>query len=141
MDSSKHPEIIKLPKINDPRGNLTFVESANHIPFEIKRTFWIYDVPGGEVRGGHAKKELNEFIIALSGSFDVLIDDGTNKITYTLNRSYYGLYIPNLYWRELLNFSTNAVALFLVSQPYSQEDYIYHYEDFLRYKNGDKLGK
>ncbi len=128
--------IISLPKIHDPRGNLTFIESLKHIPFEIQRTFWIYDVPGGETRGGHAKKKLQEFIVALSGSFDVLVDDGTNKITYTLNRSYYGLYVPNLTWRELSNFSTNAVALFLVSRPYEPEDYIYHYEEFLKYKHG-----
>jgi dTDP-4-dehydrorhamnose 3,5-epimerase-like enzyme len=138
MDKLKEPGIIKLPKIHDPRGNLTFVESENHIPFEIKRTFWIYDVPGGEVRGGHAKRNLEEFIIALSGSFDVMVDDGTNKITYTLNRSYYGLYVPNLFWRELTNFSTNAVALFLVSRPYEKTDYIYHYEEFMRYKSGDR---
>ena len=136
MISANEPKIIQLPKINDPRGNLTFVEGQQHIPFEIKRTFWIYDVPGGEVRGGHAKKELNEFIIALSGSFDVSVDDGINKITYTLNRSFYGLYIPNLTWRELKNFSTNAVALFLVSLPYDKDDYIYHYDEFLKYKNG-----
>ncbi|OGU34781.1 MAG: hypothetical protein A2068_00860 [Ignavibacteria bacterium GWB2_35_6b] len=136
MNNEKIPKLIQLPKINDPRGNLTFVEGENHIPFEIQRTFWIYDVPGGEVRGGHAKKELNEFIIALSGSFDVLVDDGINKITYTLNRSYYGLYLPNLTWRELVNFSTNAVALFLVSLPYDKEDYIYHYDEFLKHKHG-----
>ncbi len=132
----KEPRIIKLPKIQDPRGNLTFLEGENHIPFTIERTFWIYDVPGGEVRGGHAKKQLEEFIISLTGSFDVTVDDGINKVTYTLNRSYYGLYIPNLYWRELSNFSTNSVALFLVSRPYEKEDYIYHYDEFMRYRNG-----
>ncbi|MBN1301178.1 MAG: WxcM-like domain-containing protein [Melioribacteraceae bacterium] len=130
------PRIIKLPKINDPRGNLTYIESENHLPFEIKRAFWIYDVPGGEVRGGHAKKQLEEFIVALTGSFDVSVDDGMNKITYTLNRSYYGLYIPNLYWRELSNFSTNSVALYLVSRSYEKDDYIYHYEDFRKLKDG-----
>jgi dTDP-4-dehydrorhamnose 3,5-epimerase-like enzyme len=135
MEFIKEPKIIKLPKIADPRGNLTFIEGGNHLPFEIKRAFWIYDVPGGEVRGGHAKKLLHEFIIALTGSFDVMVDDGSNKITYTLNRSYYGLYIPNLYWRELVNFSTNSVALHLVSRNYESEDYIYHYDDFLRLKN------
>ncbi len=132
----KEPRIIKLPKIQDPRGNLTFLESKNHIPFKIERTFWIYDVPGGEVRGGHAKKQLEEFIISLTGSFDVTVDDGINKVTYTLNRSYYGLYIPNLYWRELSNFSTNSVALFLVSRQYEKDDYIYHYEEFMRQRNG-----
>lgn len=132
----KEPRIIKLPKIQDPRGNLTFLEGENHIPFNIERTFWIYDVPGGEVRGGHAKKQLEEFIISLTGSFDVTVDDGINKVTYTLNRSYYGLYIPNLYWRELSNFSTNSVALFLVSRPYEKDDYIYHYDEFMRQRNG-----
>ncbi len=135
MPISEEPRIITLPKIVDARGNLTFVEGNNHIPFDINRTFWVYDVPGGAVRSGHTKKKLKEFIIALSGSFDVLIDNGVNKITYTLNRSYYGLYIPNLYWRELTNFSTNAVALFLVSRPYEKEDYIYSYEHFQRLRN------
>ena len=137
MNEEKIPKIIKLPIIHDPRGNLTFVEGNNHIPFDIKRTFWIYDVPGGEVRGGHAKKNLEEFIIALTGSFDVVVDDGTNKITYTLNRSFYGLYLPNLYWRELINFSTNSVALFLVSRPYEKDDYLYHYDDYMKCRNGN----
>ncbi len=129
------PRIIKLPRINDPRGNLTFIEGGNQIPFDVKRAYWIYDVPGGECREGHAMEKLDEFVVALTGSFDVLVDDGENRVTYTLNRSYYGLYIPSLTWREHLNFSTNAVALFLVSRPYEPDDYIHHYEDFLRIRN------
>ncbi len=132
------PRIIKLPKIHDPRGNLTFLEGGDHIPFRVKRAFWVYDVPGGETRGGHAKRRMEEFIIALTGSFDVLVDDGATKVTYTLNRSYYGLYVPNLVWRETLNFSTNSVALFLASRPYEPEDYIYHYEDYLREKREEQ---
>ena len=122
--------IIELPKILDRRGNLSFVEQNQHIPFEIKRTYWIYDVPGGEARGGHAYKENQEFIIALSGSFDVIIDDGKEKKTYTLNRSYYGLYIPNGTWREMDNFSTNSLALILSSTVYDKNDYVFDYEQF-----------
>ena len=103
-------KIINLPKFLDIRGNLSFVEQNNHIPFEIKRTYWLYDVPGGENRGGHAFKETEEFIIALSGSFDVVVDDGINKTIFTLNRSYNGLYIPSGLWRRLENFSTNSFA-------------------------------
>lgn len=135
MNLNNNPRIIKLPKVHDVRGNLTFIESAVHIPFELKRVYWIYDVPGGESRGGHAKKTLREFIIALTGSFDVLTDDGLNKVTYTLNRSYYGLYMPNLIWREMINFASNSVALCLASAPYDSMDYIYHYDDFLKMKN------
>ena len=126
------PEIIMLPKIHDTRGNLTFVEALEHIPFEVKRTFWIYDIPGGEVRAGHAQKQLDEFIIALTGSFDVAVDDGINTITYSLDRSYYGLYVPHMFWRELRNFSTNAVAMVLASRPYEPQDYIYHYDEYKR---------
>ena len=103
--SDKKPEIIHLPKIVDPRGNLTFVEEQNHIPFDIKRVFWIYDVPGGDTRGGHAFKHQNELIISLSGSFDVILDNGTDKQKYSLNRSYYGLYVPAGVWRHVENFS------------------------------------
>ena len=110
----KKPRIIELPKFADPRGNLSFVEQFNHIPFEIKRTYWIYDVPGGEARGGHAFIQNKELIIALSGSFDVIVDDGTNKRSFTLNRSYYGLYVPAGIWREIENFSTNSLALELL---------------------------
>ncbi|MCD4741199.1 MAG: FdtA/QdtA family cupin domain-containing protein [Desulfobacteraceae bacterium] len=124
--------IIELPKILDDRGNLTFIEECTHIPFEIKRAYWIYDVPGGEFRGSHAYKKLHEFIIALSGSFDVLLDDGYEKKKYSLNRSYYGLYVPNMIWKSLENFSTNALCLILSSEVYKEEDYIRNYEDFKR---------
>jgi dTDP-4-dehydrorhamnose 3,5-epimerase-like enzyme len=123
-------KIINLPKIEDPRGNLTFIESLGHIPFEIKRTYWIYDVPGGEIRGSHAYRKLHEFIIALSGSFDVVLDDGREKKIFPLNRSYYGLYVPNLIWRSLENFSTNALCMILASDEYDEEDYIRDYDVF-----------
>ena len=120
----QEPEIIQLPKILDRRGNLSFLESNNHIPFEIKRVFWIYDVPGGEVRGGHAYRESYEFIIALSGSFDVVLNDGLKERRFALNRSYYGLYVPKMIWRHMENFSTNSLALVLSSTKYDAEDYI-----------------
>ncbi|MFW5879760.1 MAG: sugar 3,4-ketoisomerase [bacterium] len=122
--------IINLPKIEDPRGNLSFIEEENHIPFKIKRVYWIYDVPGGQVRGGHAFKEQKEFIVALSGSFDVKISDGEKEETVHLNRSYYGLYIPNMLWRQMSNFSTNALALVLSSTDFSEDDYIRNFETF-----------
>lgn len=128
-------KIIPLPKFEDPRGNLSFIEESNHIPFKIERTYWIYDVPGGQVRGGHAFKEQQEFIVALSGSFDVVVKDGKNEIRYSLNRSYYGLYIKNGLWRQMENFSTNAVALVLSSTRFNEEDYIRNFEDFLGYKH------
>jgi len=128
-------KILELPKIEDSRGNLTFLESNNHIPFEILRAYWIYDVPGGHERGGHAFKEQKEVIIALSGSFDVLIDDGNNKQIHTLNRSYYGLFIPAGIWRQMNNFSTNSLALILSSTNYSEIDYIRYYNSFLKYRN------
>jgi len=127
------PHIINLPKIEDERGNLTFIEEENHIPFKIKRVYWIYDVPGGQKRGGHAFKEQQEFIVALSGSFDVVVDNGTEQQTFSLNRSYYGLYIPNGLWREMNNFSTNSLALVLSSTEFSEEDYIRDYDDFLKF--------
>ena len=111
--SIKDVKIIELPKFADPRGNLSFVEQEKHIQFVIRRTYWMYDVPGGECRGGHAYKENQEFIVALSGSFDVVLDDGTEKKTFTLNRSYYGLYVPKGLWREMENFSTNSLAMIL----------------------------
>lgn len=123
-------KIINLPKILDERGNLSFIESENHIPFKIERTYLIYDVPGGEVRGGHAYKELNEFIVALSGSFDVLLDDGFEKKTYSLNRSYYGLYVPKMIWRSLDNFSTNALCMIVASEKYNESDYLRDYSEF-----------
>lgn len=126
----EQPRIIDLPKIGDRRGNLSIVEEFKHIPFKIERTYWIYDVPGGEKRGGHAYRENQEFIVALSGSFDVVLDDGEEKKLYSLNRSYYGLYVPKGWWRQMENFSTNALALVLASTPYTKEDYIYDYQEF-----------
>lgn len=126
---------IDLPKISDPRGNLSFLEGGNHIPFEIKRAYWIYDVPGGQVRGGHAYKTLNEFIIALSGSFDVVLDNGKKEEIFSLNRSYYGLYVPNGIWRRLENFSTNSLCLILASETYNPDDYIYDYHKFKQLYN------
>ena len=126
--------IIQLPKNGDRRGNLSVIEECSQIPFKIERAFWIYDVPGGETRGGHAYRESEEFIVALSGSFDVVIDDGLEKKTFSLNRSYYGLYIPRQMWREIENFSTNALALVLSSTPYDAADYIRDYEEFKRIK-------
>lgn len=128
------PEIIDLPKFLDARGNLSFAENFAQIPFEIKRTYWLYDVPGGECRGGHAYRENEEFIIALSGAFDVIVDDGKKKRTFTLNRSYYGLYIPKGMWREMENFSSNAFALEFGSTAYSEQDYIRDYDEFLALK-------
>lgn len=125
------PLMIELPKILDRRGNLSVIEELRNIPFKIERTYWIYDVPGGEARGGHAYRENEEFIIALSGSFDVVLDDGKERKNYSLNRSYYGLYIPKGLWREMNNFSTNSLALILASTPYCCEDYIYNYDEFL----------
>lgn len=132
-------KIIELPKFLDERGNLSFVEQNNHIPFEIKRTYWIYDVPGGESRGGHAFKDTEEFIISLSGSFDVIIDDGKNKETITLNRPYYGLYISKGIWREFNNFSTNSLALEFASTIYNENDYIRNYDEFLNMKYNGKI--
>jgi hypothetical protein len=123
-------QIIQLPKIEDVRGNLSFIEENWHIPFAIKRSFWIYDVPGGEQRGGHAYRETEEFIVALSGSFDVVLDTGEEKKTYHLNRSYYGLYVPKMMWREMNNFSTNSLALVLSSTKYDESDYIRDYDQF-----------
>ena len=117
-------KIINLPKIEDPRGNLTFIEEENHVPFKVRRVYWIYDVPGGEIRGGHAFIEQQEMIVALSGSFDVIVDDGKNKKSFSLNRSYYGLYLPNGLWRHMENFSTNSVAMVLSCTFYNKNDYI-----------------
>jgi len=125
-------KMVNLPRIEDPRGNLSFIEEENHIPFKIERTYWIYDVPGGQVRGGHAFKEQQELIVALSGSFDVLVDDGKEQKKYSLNRSYYGLYIPAGLWRQMNNFSTNSLAMVLSSTHFSEVDYIRDYSDFLR---------
>ena len=122
--------IIDLNKISDPRGNLSFFESGKHIPFEINRTYWIYDVPGGEIRGSHAFINSQEFIIALSGSFDVILNDGNRDVKYSLNRSYLGLYVPNLLWRRMENFSTNSLALVVSSVEFNEKDYIRDFEEF-----------
>lgn len=124
-------KLIHLPKIEDPRGNLSFIEEQQHIPFKIERTYWIYDVPGGQIRGGHAFKEQQEFIVALSGSFDVIVSDGDNQTTFSLNRSYYGIYLPPGLWRQMENFSTNSLAMVLSSTNYSEGDYIRDYTEFI----------
>lgn len=131
-------EIIQLPKFEDPRGNLSFIEEFKHIPFKIERAYWIYDVPGGEIRGGHAFKIQQELIVALSGSFDVVVDDGHNKQPFSLNRSYYGLYVPAGMWRQMQNFSTNALALVLSSTHYDEEDYIYDNREYLSFRRGNE---
>ena len=128
-------KLIQLPKFLDARGNLSFIEQENHIPFKIERTYWIYDVPGGEKRGGHAYKENEELIVALSGSFDIIVDDGKEKKTFSLNRSYYGLYVPKGTWREMQNFSTNSLALILSSTRYDESDYIRDYDEFKSYNH------
>lgn len=130
MHKTSDVKIIALPKIGDPRGNLSIIEQKKHIPFEIKRVHWIYDVPGGVDRGGHAYQGTEEFIVALSGSFDVEVDDGENKKTFSLNRSYYGLYVPNGVWRTMTNFSTNSLALVLSSTDYDEHDYIMEYNEY-----------
>ena len=129
-------KIVNLPKIVDKRGNLSFIEGRNHLPFEIRRTYWIYDVPGGEVRGGHAYRENEEFVVALSGSFDVVLHNGVQQRRFSLNRSYYGLYIPKMTWRTLENFSTNAWALVLSSTVYDPEDYIRTFDEFIAEMHG-----
>ena len=133
------PKIIELPKFLDARGNLSFAQNNTHIPFEIRRTYWLYDVPGGESRGGHAYRETEELVIALSGSFDVIVDDGMEKKIFHLNRSYYGLYIPKGMWREMDNFSTNSFALEFASTKYDTADYIYDYNEFLKLKEDGKI--
>jgi hypothetical protein len=132
------PQIISLPKIVDKRGNLSFFENDNQIPFEIARTYWIYDVPGGELRGSHAFREQQEFIIALSGSFDVVLHNGEEEQRFVLNRSYYGLYIPKMYWRKIENFSTNSLALIVSDKSYDEGDYIRDFEEFKRLRNERK---
>lgn len=124
-------KVIELPRITDPRGNLTFVEGGRHVAFDIKRIFYLYDVPGGERRAGHALKNCHQFIIAMSGSFDVIIDDGCEKQRYHLNRSYHGLYLPPMMWREIDNFSSGSVCAVLASEAYLEADYYRSYESFL----------
>jgi hypothetical protein len=133
------PEIRELPKIEDPRGNLSIIEENINVPFPIKRVYWIYDVPGGQKRGGHAFKVQHEFIVALSGSFDVLIDNGEKKSKYHLNRSYFGLYIPPGIWREMEDFSTNSLAMVVSSTMYELNDYIRNYEEFRAFKRKQYL--
>ena len=130
--------VIELPKFLDKRGNLSFVEQFKHVPFKIERAYWIYDVPGGEVRGGHAYRDNQEFIIALSGSFDVLLDDGDEKEIFSLNRSYYGLYVPNGLWREMNNFLTNSLALILSSSKYDENDYVRNYNNYINYITNER---
>lgn len=128
----KDCHFIQLPKIQDPRGNLTFIEGGRHIPFEIARTYYLYDVPGGSERGGHAHRRLHQFIIAMSGSFDVNLSDGRASYRFHLNRSYYGLYVCPMMWRTLDNFSSGAVCLVLASAPYEENDYIRNHEQYLQ---------
>jgi len=130
--SIEHCQIVDLPKIADPRGNLSFIEGGRHVPFEIKRVFYLYDVPGGETRAGHALKKTEQFIIAASGSFDLILDDGKERRTISLNRSWKGVYVPQMIWRELVNFSSAGICLALASDYYDQNDYIRDYETFLR---------
>jgi dTDP-4-dehydrorhamnose 3,5-epimerase-like enzyme len=131
----KSAKIIQLPRILDERGNLSFIEKGNDVDFDIKRVYWIYDVPGGEIRGGHAFRAQEEIIVALSGSFDVVLHDGITECRFSLNRSYIGLYVPEMYWRSMQNFSTNAVAMVLASTFYEENDYIYDFETYLKLKN------
>ena len=128
------PELVELPKFLDRRGNLSFIEEESQLPFRVRRVYWIYDVPGGEKRGGHAFRETQEMIVALSGSFDVLLHDGQKTYKYSLNRSYYGVLVPKMMWRQLENFSTNSLALIIASTDYTQEEYIYDFEEFKRLK-------
>ena len=128
--SLNNVKLINLPKITDPRGNLSFYESGHQIPFEIKRTYWIYDVPGGVERGSHAFKTSHEFIVSLSGSFDVVLHDGKEEKVFHMNRSYYGLYVPNMIWRTLNNFSTNAITLVVASTLYHENDYIRGFNNY-----------
>ena len=139
MASVNDVRIIELPKFLDARGNLSFAENEQHIPFEIKRTYWIYDVPGGEDRGGHAFKKNEEVVIALSGAFDVVVDDGEQKKSFILNRSYYGLYVPAGLWRTMENFSTNSFALEFGSEHYNADDYVRNYDDFLKLKQNGEI--
>ena len=124
-------ELINLPKIIDNRGNLSIIEEESHIPFAMQRIYWIYDVPGGEFRGSHAFKETEEFIVSISGSFDVILHDGNEEKKFSLNRSYYGLYVPKLTWRKLENFSTNSLALVVASNVYKEDEYIRDFNQFL----------
>lgn len=134
--SLQHVRLIDLPRILDPRGNLTFLEAGNHVPFDIKRVYYLYDVPGGAHRGGHGHRALHQLMIAMSGSFDVLLDDGRTKFKYHLNRSYYGLYIPPMMWREIDNFSSGSVCMVMASEHYDEGDYYRDYNEFQREAQG-----
>ena len=138
MIKNDSPKCFQLPKFLDERGNLSVIEEMKDIPFKVKRAYWIYDVPGGEARGGHAYRENQEFIVALSGSFDVILDDGNEKQTFQLNRSYYGLFIPKGIWREMDNFSTNSLALVLSSTKYDVNDYVRDYDEFINLKSDEE---
>ena len=138
MSNLQNCKIIELPKISDPRGNLTFIEGERHIPFDIKRVYYLYDVPGGAERGGHGHKELQQLIIAMSGSFDVVLDDGKEKKRFHLNRSYYGLYVTPMMWRELDNFSSGSVCMVLASIPYDESDYYRDYDEFIKAVENNK---
>jgi dTDP-4-dehydrorhamnose 3,5-epimerase-like enzyme len=137
--SIERARIIELPKIHDPRGNLTFIEAGRHIPFDIKRVYYLYDVPGGESRAGHGHKTLEQLVVAMSGSFDIALDDGNDRRKYHLNRSYIGLYIPNMLWREIDNFSSGAVCMVLASDFYDEKDYYRDYSQFLNAATDIKL--
>ena len=139
MSSSLKQSLIDLPRFLDLRGNLSFIEEGSHVPFEIKRVYWIYDVPGGEHRGGHAFKQTDELIVALSGSFDLNLHDGTTEYKYSLNRSYYGVIVPRMIWRMIDNFSTNSLALIIASTDYSESDYIRDFEEFRKIKKGERV--
>lgn len=135
MRSVEDCKEIELPKISDARGNLTFIEGGSHVPFDIKRVYYVYDVPGGSERGGHAHKDLQQLIIAVAGSFDVVLDDGESRETIHLNRGYTGLYMPNMIWRELNNFSSGAVCMVLASDHYKESDYYRSYDEFIKGKS------
>ena len=130
MSSISDVRLMELPRVEDPRGSLTFIEGKHHVPFEIKRVFYLYDVPGGETRAGHANRHLEEFFIAASGSFDVIVDDGREHQRYQLNRSYFGVYVPGMIWRELVNFSSGSVCLVLASDYYDENDYYRTYDEY-----------
>jgi len=130
MNQRTGPQVLQLPKIQDPRGNLSFIEAGRHVPFEIRRVFYLYDVPGGESRAGHALKSCHQFLIAISGAFDVVCDDGSVRSRQHLNRSYFGLYVPPLTWREIDNFSSGSVCLVLASEPYDEKGYLREYKEF-----------
>lgn len=140
LTEKQTPAIIDLPKYLDNRGNLSYIEEDTHLSFRIRRVYWIYDVPGGESRGGHAFKSTEELIVALSGSFDVVLNDGEKEYRFSLNRSYYGLYVPSMMWRLIENFSTNSLALVIASTDYSINEYIRDFNEFCRIKKNEKVG-